>query len=60
MFEKLRVPGRRAGVFSRAGLLGRVGVAGKHTSTMPDVAVGWFARCWARWGAPLGGKFYIW
>jgi hypothetical protein len=26
---------------------------------MPEVVVGWCARCWARWGGIGGGKFYI-
>ena len=27
---------------------------------MPDVAGGWFTRCWVRRGGIGGGKFYIW
>jgi hypothetical protein len=26
---------------------------------MPEVVVGWCARCWACWGGDLGGKLYI-
>ena len=41
------------------GCWGQVGVAGKHTSTMPDVAGGWVGLLFGTLGGNWGRKLYI-
>jgi hypothetical protein len=61
MFEKPRVLGRRAGVFSRAGLLGgRLGLLANTHQQCQMWQVGGCACCWAHWGGLQAGNCIFW